>query len=91
MRTEKEISRDSWQWDRHAEVFMRSKFLPRTRGQSFLVEQFRVAAAKNGVPMPANRHTWGAFVRRMRIAGLIKPSGYALDSFSSPKTTWMAA
>jgi hypothetical protein len=84
------MKRTEWTWDMHAEAFLRTKFLPRARGQAFLVEQFRKAAEKAGVPAPADPHSWGGFFKRMRRDGLVRTAGYGLDSFGSPKSFWRA-
>jgi len=75
----------------HAEEFLTKKFLPRAFGQVFLVEQFRKAAEKAGVPMPADPHAWGAFIKAMRKVGSVRRSGFRLDSYGSPKNLWIAA
>lgn len=78
-------------WDVHAEAFLRTQFLPRTRGQGFLVEQFRAAVEKKGLPMPADKHEWGAFIRKMKNAGLVRRTGFGMDAYHSPKSMWKAA
>ena len=75
----------------HAEAFLRNRFLPRTHGQAFLVEQFRKAAEKHEVPMPAEKHAWGGFILKMKVAGLVRRSGFGIDSYHSPKSLWRTA
>ena len=78
-------------WDMHAEAFLRTQFLPRTKGQGFLVENFRKAVEKQGLPGPADKHEWGGFICKMRNAGLVRRIGYAIDAFHSPKSLWRSA
>jgi len=83
--------RDSRPWDAQAEAFLRDDFLPRTRGQGFLVEQFRSAAFKRGLKAPEQKTAWGSFIKRMAALQLVKPCGYGRDSFGSPKQLWKQA
>lgn len=78
-------------WDEQAERFLIDRFLPRTYGQSFLMEQFRRAAEKHGVSMPADPHEWGGFALRMKHRGVIRRTSFGLDQFGSPKSMWRAA
>ena len=82
------MKKTDWPWDMHAEAFLRTKFLPRTFGQAFLTEQFVKSADKAGVPLPADLHAVGGFITRMKYAGVIRRTGFALDKFGSPKSLW---
>jgi len=90
-RVSKASKRDPRPWDAQAEAFLRDDFLPRTRGQGFLVEQFRAAAFKRGMKAPEAKTAWGSFIKRMSAAGLVRQCGYKLDSFGSPKAMWKTA
>lgn len=78
-------------WEAKAWRFLEDDFLPRTRGQGFLVEQFRSACFKRGLPQPASKTAWGAFIKRAAAQGLIRQCGFARDSFGSPKSLWKKA